>query len=236
MASLKTAKKLAVLPPDAGADTPQIYYPDSDGEPMAETQEQWFAITYMVWALTNWFREVLDVHVGGDQFIYYLRGSPTHVIAPDVYVVFGAVGKHRRRSWRVWEENGALPGFIMEIGSPSTWQDDATSKRDTYAGLGVQEYWRFDPLGGELFKPVLIGERLVDGEYRPIETTTDEVGILRGYSRILGLDICVRPDGEIRLYDPTGGEWLLSHEEALAENRRLRELLAQFRPTDKPRA
>ena len=42
-------------------------------------------------------------------------------------------------------------------------------------------------------------------------------GILRGRSDFLRLDLCVRPDGQIRLYDHAGGEWLSSHEEAVSE-------------------
>ena len=224
-------------------------YPIDDGEPMAETEHQLIAMMYMISALKSWFAGDPTVYVGGDMFIYYREGHPSRVVAPDVFVVFGAEGTHKRLRWRVWDEGGALPSFIMEVGSESTWREDADAKRLLYAGLGVEEYWRLDPLGGKLFAPVLIGERLIDEEYRPIDVSHDESGNLRGHSQALGLDICVRPDGEPRLYDPSSGQRLNSLEEeqaalqeeqaarqqaetaqrqAEAENRRLREQLARL--------
>ena len=50
-----------------------------------------------------------------------------------------------------------------------------------------------------------------------MEVCRDADGTLRGYSDFLRLDICVRPDGLIRLYDPASGEWLSSHDEAVDE-------------------
>ena len=135
-------------------------------------------------------------------------------MAPDVYVVFGASGNHRRHSWIVWRE-GKAPDFVLEVASPRTWRRDAGDKRDTYAAMGVTEYWRFDPRG-EFFVPELVGERLVEGEYRPLPLHTDEDGTLRGHSALLGLDICVRPGLELRLYDPAAGQWLLAPEESYA--------------------
>ena len=79
------------------------------------------------------------------------------------------------------------------------------------------EYWRFDPENGKYFREVLIGERLVNGEYVQLEVRRGADGTLRGRSDFLGLDLCVRPDGQIRLYDPAAGEWLLSHGEAVSE-------------------
>ena len=78
--------------------------------------------------------------------------------------------------------------------------------------MGVSEYWRFDATG-QCFAPVLIGERLVDGEYRPMPLFHDN-GILRIHSEVLGLDFCVLPGLELRLYDPATGQWLPSHEES----------------------
>ena len=91
---------------------------------------------------------------------------------------------------------------------------DATCKRDTYAAIGVTEYWRFDPTG-EFFAAAagdrrLIGERLVDGRYEPIPLAYDPDEVtLRGRSEVLGLDICALsgmegdPRGShIRCYDP----------------------------------
>ena len=212
-----------------------IYYPSSDGKPMADNEFQSEAMAYVYSALKEWFKERDDVYSGMDMLIYYRRGDPSASFAPDNFVVVGVNGKHPRMSWRAWNENDLLPGFILEIGSPKTHDYDASAKRDLYARIGIGEYWRFDSIGNQ-FYPGLIGERLVDGEYQPIDVHADASGILRGYSPILGLDLCVLDNNELRLYDPLNREWLRSYEEAQAErreaeaeNRRLRELLAQAR-------
>ncbi len=58
---------------------------------------------------------------------------------------------------------------------------------------------------------------------------------MRGYSALLGLDICHRGGLELRLYDPVSGEWLLNHREseaarlaAEAENQMLREQIRRL--------
>ena len=196
---------------DDVAEDPNIEYPSSDGEPMAENDWQFVALTYTVSALRVYFRERTDVYAAGDMFVYYRRNDPAACVAPDVYVVIGANGNQRRHSWFVWRE-GKAPDFVLEVASPSTWRRDDAVKREIYADMGVSEYWRFDATG-QCFAPVLIGELLVDGEYRRMPLSHDD-GILRGHSEVLGLDFCVLPGLELRLYDPATGQWLPSHEES----------------------
>ena len=183
---------------------------------MAENDYQFESITYAASALKIWFRDVSTVYVAGDMLIYYRRGYNRTRVAPDVFVVAGAKGNHPRQSWMVWAE-GAVPQFVLEVASESTWTRDADEKRQIYAEMGVLEYWRFDPENGKYFREVLIGERLVNGEYVPLEVRRGADGMLRGRSDFLRLDLCVRPDGQIRLYDPAAGEWLSSHDEAVSE-------------------
>ena len=195
-----------------------IEYPCSDGEPMADNSLQAIAMNDTFSTLRIRYGDDPSVYVAVDMLLYYRRGDASERVAPDVFVVFGANGNHPRHSWLIWEEGGAVPSFVLEVGSPSTWERDATEKRVIYARMGVLEYWRFDPLG-YLFSPVLIGERLVNGQYQPIDTATDESGILRGHSAALELDICVRTDSEhseLHLYDPISREWLLNHREETA--------------------
>ena len=217
-------------PYEEAEDDLSIEYPSSDGEPMAETKAQYVALTDTVSALENHYISRPDVFVGGDMLMYYRMNDNRTSVAPDVFVVIGATGKHYRDSWIVWRE-GKAPDFVMEIASSSTWRRDAAEKRDIYAEMGVSEYWRYDPIGS-FFSPELVGERLVGGEYQPIALETDSDGILRGRSDVLTLDICAKPGLELRLYDPEGGRWLLTHREseearqaAEEEVRRLREQL-----------
>ena len=203
---------LAPFPYAAGAvDDRSIDYPSSDGVPMAETELQYTPLTDTVSALRVRYHGRRDVYIAGDMLIYYRMNRVDVRVAPDVYAVFGALGNHPRDSWLVWRE-GKAPDFVMEIASQSTWQRDRDEKRDIYAGMGVTEYWRFDPTG-RFFTPALVGERLAEGIYQELPVATDGAGILRGYSATLGLDICVLPGLELRLYDPLAGEWLRTHQE-----------------------
>ena len=205
----------AGIPPAAGEiDDLSIVYPSSDGEPMAESERQYVPLTETVSTLRVRYQDRPDVYVAGDMLVYYRMNDNRTRVAPDVYAVFGASGKHPRDSWIIWRE-GKAPDFVMEIASPSTWRRDAAEKRDIYADMGVGEYWRFDPTG-ECFTPALAAERLADGEYAPMPLTEDSEGALRCHSEILGLDICVLPDLELRLYDPASGQWLRNHREEAA--------------------
>lgn len=203
--------KTGLAPPTENED-PTIHYPDTDDEPLAETDYQFNPLTEMVHALRVRYEDRPDVYVAGDMFVYYRMNVVAANVAPDVFVVFG-VDKHARRSYMVWRE-GKAPDFVMEITSASTYSRDIGEKRDIYAAIGVTEYWRFDP-ERECFDPPLAGERLGDEGYGPIPVGEDADGILRGYSAVLGLDICVRDD-LLRLYDPINRSWLRNLSEAEA--------------------
>ncbi len=198
--------------PPPETEDPSIHYPDTDGEPLAETEFQFNPLTEMVHALRVHYEDRPDVYVAGDMFVYYRMNDASANVAPDVFAVFG-VDKHTRRSYMVWRE-GKAPDFVMEIASAGSYDRDIGHKRNVYAAIGVTEYWRFDPLR-ECFDPPLAGERLADGVYEPIPVAEDADGILRGYSALLGLDICVRDD-LLRLYDPINRNWLLNLSEAEA--------------------
>lgn len=218
-----------------------IDYPSSDGERMAETDWQYIPLTDTVSTLRVRYQDRSDVYVAGDMLIYYRMNRNDVSVAPDVYVVFGALGNHPRDSWLVWRE-GKAPDFVMGIASQSTWRRDAGEKRRIYADMGVTEYVRFDPTG-RFFTPALVAERLVDGQYHPLPVVEDADGILRVRSALLELDFCVLPGLELRLFDPATGQWLLTHREseagrlaaeagrqaAEAEIARLREQLEQLR-------
>ena len=192
-------------------DDLSIEYSSSDGELMAESREQWYALVDTVGVLDVHFKSRNDVFVAGDLLVYYRMNDNQARVAPDVFVVFGAAGNHPRDRWLVWRE-GKGPDFVMGIAAPSTWQWDRSEKRDIYAAMGVTEYWRFDPIG-VFFNPQLVAETLVDGRYRPLPMETDHKGVLWCHSPLLGLDVCVKPGLKLRLYDPARRRWLLTHKE-----------------------
>ena len=216
---------------------PSVDYPDSDGQPVAETDFQRIPLWYANDVLARHFRDRNDVYVSANMFVYFEEGNPKAVGAPDVFVVLGAPD-HRRRSYKVWEEPKG-PDFVLEITSHSTRSADQGPKRRVYEALGVREYWLFDPTGDYLVPP-LQGLRLVADDYVRLPSSTSLDGSLSGRSEVLGLDLRAA-DGQLRLHDPATGLDLPSSEEledcleqqtaALrAAKARVAELEARIRP------
>ncbi|MBC6433808.1 Uma2 family endonuclease [Nostoc sp. HG1] len=190
-----------------------IEYPDEDGKPMAEGDIQCSYLTYARNALRIYFQNHPDVYVAGNLFIYYEKGYPESVVAPDVFVVFG-VENRDRRSYKTWEENNQTPDFVLEITSKSTRSKDQGAKKGIYAFLGVREYFQYDPTGDYL-NPQLLGLHLVDGNYFPVATNTLPDGTVSLPSEVLGLELRLEA-GKLRFYNPATGETLLTHEEEVA--------------------
>ncbi|MEH2325941.1 MAG: Uma2 family endonuclease [Nostoc sp.] len=190
-----------------------IEYPDEDGKPMAEGDIQCSYLTYARNALKIYFQNHPDVYVAGNLFIYYEKGYPESVVAPDVFVVFG-VENHDRPSYKTWEENNQTPDFVLEITSKSTRSKDQGAKKGIYAFLGVREYFQYDPTGDYL-NPQLQGLHLVDGNYFPVATNTLPDGTVSLPSEVLGLELRLEA-GKLRFYNPATGETLLTHEEEAA--------------------
>ena len=191
------------------SSTSTIEYPDSDGQPMAESDFQRKPLTYGVEALDIYFQDRRDVYVSGNLFIYYEEGNPQASIAPDVFVVFGEP-KRDRPSYLLWSEPKA-PDFVLEITSRRTRREDQETKPATYARLGVQEYWQYDPTGDYL-APALQGFQLVAGHYEPLPAPVSPEGTRVLHSTVLGLDVSLE-DGRLRFVDPTTGQRLLTHQE-----------------------
>ena len=195
-------------------------YPDSDGLPMAENESQFWPILYVGSALDRYYRDRDDVYVVGNLLLYYREGNPREddvgaSISADLMVVIGA-SKHVRSSYKLWEEPKA-PDFVLEIASEGTYRADSGKKRDTYAEVGVPEYWQVDPTGSYL-RPPLQGFRLVEGEYQPIAGAQWADGTLVARSDVLGLELHLNPEASLqevfRFYDPVRGEPLRSLREA----------------------
>ncbi|MCG9129255.1 Uma2 family endonuclease [Candidatus Poribacteria bacterium] len=186
---------------------PTIFYPESDGKPMAETEIHRDLMIDFIQTLQDYYINE-DVCVSGNMFMYYEEGNPRKSVAPDVFVVCG-IEKKQRRIYRIWEE-GQPPDFILEVASPSTFNDDIGPKKDLYESvLKVKEYFIYDPLGQVV--PSFIGYRLIDGVYQEIDFVEERLR-----SNVLGLELGEYM-GELRLYEPTLSYWLKSRIERIED-------------------
>lgn len=193
----------------------EIVYPESDGQPMAESDLHRKEMTYLIEALTEHFRPAVDVYVAGNLFLYFKKGDPRAVVAPDLFVVKG-VAKRDRKVYKLWEEHRS-PCLVVEVTSDTTRDEDLSDKRTVYEQLGVEEYFLFDPLGDYL-DPRLQGHRLVNGRYRRALLEAD--GSL--VSRTAGVTLQV--EGEhLRLTETTSGRSFLRYEEVIDQSRKERE-------------
>jgi len=196
-----------------------IVYPGPDGEPMAESDAARKYLVYGVEALTRYFQDRQDVYVSGNLWLCYKQNVPSAAVCPDVFVIFG-VENRERQSYKVWEENGKTPDFVLEVTSKKTHRKDEDEKPDIYAGMGVREYFQYDPTGDYLTPP-LKGRRLVGSHYQIIIPHRLKDGTLVLRSVVLGLEIRLLPDGQLRFFDPETGEYLRTPEES--ELQRVRE-------------
>ena len=177
-----------------------LFYPSSDGEPMAQNTWQGDAIVSTAGDLKVARPGAL---VAADVFVYPERGNRNRKVAPDVLVAFG-VGDHPRMSYKVWRE-GKPPDWVLEVASQSTVARDLDYKNRFFAEMGVREYWLFDPKGGQFPSGVrLQGMKLAGGEYRRLGSRLVD-GKRMIHSEALGLH--VRREGRLlRFRDPKTGE------------------------------
>ena len=177
-----------------------IEYPESDGQPMAETDDHRDELAEIVLTLERHYRARQDVYVSGNLFFYYEEGNPSACKAPDVFVVFG-VPKQKRRIYKLWEE-GRVPALIIEITSKKTKKEDGEDKPEIYAGLGIPFLFLYDPLE-EYLEPPLQGFELGDdGKYHRIPGPKD--GPLA--CPPVGLDLFRDGNGRLQFRDAGTGE------------------------------
>jgi len=184
-----------------------IHYPESDGQPIGETDFHITVILYLRQALRYVFRQAEQIYVAANMLFYFEEGNPAAFRSPDVFVVKG-IPRHNRRVYKLWEEKVA-PCTIFEITSRSTRLEDLGTKRALYEMLGVQEYILFDPLD-EYLSPRFQAFSLRGEYYQPMALLPD--GTLRSQE----LDVILQPEGNfLRVIDPTTGEAVPTLDEAV---------------------
>ena len=208
-----------------------IYYPDTDGKPMGESDLHRDIMFRIIHLLQRYFTGQ-QVYVTGNLLLYYEEGNPRKVIVPDCFVVWG-VAPHRRLIFKLWEEAQG-PKVVFEVSSKTTRRTDLGSKMRLYAQLGIEEYYLYDPTQDYL-DPPLAAFRLVGGGYVPMEPENREVEIgdftlPPGHgeppafiSPRLGLRLFLDEEKQLQFMDVISGQRILSDEEAwiAAEKARL---------------
>jgi Uma2 family endonuclease len=196
-----------------------VYYPESDGQPMGETEVHRRLLNDLVEVLLRWRAGRPDVHVAGNVFVYFTEGTPSDVVCPDVFLAFGS---HSREvdTYQTWVD-GPFPQVVIELTSSSTRTEDEGPKRELYERLGVLEYYLFDPRVRRRGRAASRGPGVLKRYVRASANVgfgAAEVAaagtVVRSHLLDLGL---TERDGELRLVDPSTGElWLTPAELAAA--------------------
>ena len=112
-------------------------------------------------------------------------------------------------------DQGKPPDLVLEVASETTGMADIGDKRRDYAAFGITEYWRYDPTGGDRHGAPIGGDRLVDGEYRPIGIVKVDDNRYWGHSNTLNLDLCWEY-GALRWYDPASQRYIATYDDQAA--------------------
>ena len=160
-------------------------YPSSDGLALLGTSWHEVAVILGREALDRHFRGRDDLFIATLMALYYERGRTRRCLIPDLLVARG-VPSYGRRVYKVWEEGGVVPQFVLEVASRGTRDRDCGFKRGEYQRLGVREYWQLDQTGRLLEAP-LLGHRLRRGSYERVRAHREVAGTLQYRSEVLGL-------------------------------------------------
>ena len=180
-------------------------------EPPEDAMQQADTILYVMSILKARYESDPTVLWSNQTNVIYDSDTPGSVIVPDGYLVFGVDARlieTERRSYRI-DEWGKPPDFVLEVASESTAARDIGEKREIYARIGAQEYWRLDRHG--YYGEPLVGERLVNGEYVRFELHAEPNGDTWSRSEVLGVDFYQRSEGGLSTFmlrDSATGEWL----------------------------
>jgi Putative restriction endonuclease len=148
-----------------------VLYPSSDGKPMAETDFHVLAIRWLLDALEDVFKDRDDIYIAGNVNWFWQRGNPRRRRSPDAMVVVG-VEKGPRRSFRSWNEGGAVPAVCFEMASARTLLGFRRRGRQFHS-------IRPDSVGGMASRELglcLVPERLM---LRLVRTDTGELVLTR---------------------------------------------------------
>ena len=186
----------------------EVFYPDSDGQPMANNTLHAEYMATTKYGIESVFADRDDVFVAMDLFWYPVKGKPKIALAPDVIVALGRP-KGERKSYKQWEEDNIAPQVVFEFLSESAF----------FERYGVQEYYIYDVERKELSGFTRYQEH--DDALEPITDMQDWI------SPRLGVRFDIS-SGALQLYKPDG-EPFLSYLELNAELSETRSELSEAR-------
>jgi Uma2 family endonuclease len=147
---------------------PKVTLVETDGVPL-ESHWHVLQISLMIELLAHRFRDRTDYYAGGNMFIYFSEDQARNqdYRGPDFFYVDGVSRHPMRPYWAVWQEGGRYPDVIIELLSPTTAQEDRTTKKALYERtFKTYEYFCYDPDTQHL-QGWRLGKR---GRYRVIRT------------------------------------------------------------------
>ena len=202
----------ALLAADGSPRLPHVAYdddgyPHSDGEPLGQNSLQIDQFYYAYPVLRSLVRQRFPgAFTACDMFVYPHPRDLAASVTPGIFVAFGA-GDHPRNSYKLFEGE-PVPAFVLDVLSGTTADRDVGPKRDSYAAMGVCEFWLFDPFAKRVPRHVagyVLGKR----GYEPIEPLP---GTAVYPSEVLGLEFRAE-GGNLRIRDPEPGEDLTGYDE-----------------------
>jgi Uma2 family endonuclease len=181
-----------------------IVYPYCDGEPMANSTEQFDWIVIIKQNLEELFAGQ-EVFIAGDLFWYPVRGKTKIAVAPDVMVVLGRPKGHRR-SYIQFREQNIPPQVVFEILSHTNTKAEMERKFQFFNCYGVEEYYVFDPIK----KILQVWLRDQSGEKELMEAFfygTNSLGTATWISPNLGINVVINHE-QMQVFYPNGDRFL----------------------------
>jgi Uma2 family endonuclease len=127
-------------------DDQVVYYYDlhpTEEDLMGESAPHLALIVYLISLLRQLFSEQ-SCAVYGNLNFYQTLNPHERPLAPDVAVIKGIPYDPDVSSWKVGQD-GPAPQVVFEVLSKRTWERDLVEKPAAYGGMGVQEYFAYDP-------------------------------------------------------------------------------------------
>ena len=184
---------------------PDIFYEEK--ELVEDGMLQDLPIRRIIRLLDERYEDLPDVFLSGTVFVSYDITDGNRRVGPDLFIAFDVDSRGIRENlpnYWIWE-TGKAPDFVMEVASPSTAEGDMGWKRELYQRLQIQEYWRFDPTGGDLYGRPMIGERLVNGQYVEYPANIAVDGSIGSRSELLGVTFHWDGAASFDVLDPATG-------------------------------